>query len=150
VTRRLARLFWIGAAAVLIVAALVALVAVLRGGFSDTDGRILVTLAGVLYAGGGLLAGLALVERRTAVWLGWAVVATSPVVLALILRAVWEWVGNGEGENHGELAWTAILVLATGLLLATSLLLARPRLVLLAWAAGGLAAAATALSIIAI
>ena len=63
---RLARVFWIGAAAILVAAALVALAAVLRGDFSDNDGRILVTLGALLYTGGAALAGLALVERGPA------------------------------------------------------------------------------------
>jgi len=64
VTRvRLSRIFWIGAAAILVAAALVALVAVLRGDFSDSDGRILGTLAAALIAGSTLVAGLVLVEH---------------------------------------------------------------------------------------
>jgi hypothetical protein len=48
VTRRTApRIAWLGAAAILVAAALVALGAILRGDFSDTDGRILGTLAAV-------------------------------------------------------------------------------------------------------
>ena len=61
---RLARLFWTGAAALLGAAALVAVAAVLRGDFTETDGKILGILATALLAGGVALAGLALVERR--------------------------------------------------------------------------------------
>lgn len=148
---RLARIFWIGAAAILVVAALVALVAVLRGDFSDTDGRILGTLAALFYTGGGLLAGLALVDSRRAAWLGRTLVVVSPLVLAATLRAIWEWVGDGEDEEHWELAWSASIALAAGLMAATSLLLARKlALVRLAWASGALAAAAAALSVVAI
>ena len=148
---RLGRIFWIGAAAILIAAALVALVAVLRGDFSDTDGRILGTLAALLYTGGGVLAGLALVERRRAVWLGWTVVAGSPVALVLLLRAVWEWVGDGEGEVLWELAWSAVIVLAAAIMASTALLLARRvALVRLAWTTGALAATAAVLTIVAI
>ena len=52
---RLARVSWTGAAAILVVAALVALFAVVRGDFSDTDGRILGTLAAALLAGSTLV-----------------------------------------------------------------------------------------------
>ena len=45
---RLSRIFWIGAAAILIAAALVAVAAIVRGDFSDTDGRILGTLGAAL------------------------------------------------------------------------------------------------------
>jgi len=152
VTRfRLARIFWIGAAAILVVAALVALVAVLRGDFSDTDGRILGTLAVLLYTGGALLSGLGLVERRRAVWLGWALVAASPITLALVLRAVWEWVGDGADEDLWKSAWSAVIVLLAELMASTALLLARRGVpIRLAWASGALATMAAALSIAAI
>ncbi len=51
---RLSRIFWRGAAAILLAAALVALGSVLKGNFSSTDGRILGTLALFLYTGGAL------------------------------------------------------------------------------------------------
>lgn len=149
---RLSRIFWIGAAAILIVAALVALAAVVRGDFSDTDGRILGTLAVLLYTGGGLFSGLALIDRGKATWLGWTIAGASPVTLALMLRALWEWVGDGDDNGDlWQLAWSAFLVLLAGLVAATALLLAkRDALVRLAWAAGGLSALAALLSVIAI
>lgn len=148
---RLARVFWIGAAAILVVAALVALVAVVRGDFSDTDGRILGTLAVLFYTGGAFLSGLGLVERKRADWLGWAVVAASPVVLVLVLRAVWEFVGDGADENVWKPAWSAIIVLLAGLMTSTALLLARRDvLIKLAYASGALATTAAALSVAAI
>jgi hypothetical protein len=129
VTRvRLSRIFWIGAAAILIAAALVALVAVLRGDFSDTDGRILGTLAVLLYTGGALLSGLGLVEQKRASWLAWAVVAVAPVTLVLVLRAVWELVGDGENENIWKPAWYSVIALLAGLMATTALLLAHREL----------------------
>jgi len=153
VTRlRLARIFWIGAAATLVVAALVALGAVVKGDFSDTDGRILVTLGALLYTGGAALAGLALVDRDKARALGWLVAAAAPVCLALVLWAIWSFVGDGGGdENADKLAWSSVLGLLAGLMATTALLLARrPALVRLAAAAGALAASAAALSVIGI
>lgn len=148
---RFARVFWIAAAATLVVAAFVALAAVLRGDFSDTDGRILGTLAALLYTGGALLSGLALVDRGRAALLGWAIVAASPVTLAFVLRAVWEWMGDGDNHGLWQLAWSSVLVLLAGLMASTALLFARSDpLVRLAWAAGGLAALAAALSSVAI
>ncbi len=41
---RVTRIFWLGAAAALVVAALVAIAAIVGGSFDDTDGRILLTL----------------------------------------------------------------------------------------------------------
>jgi hypothetical protein len=150
VTRpRLGRIFWIGAAAILVVAALVALAAILRGDFSSTDWRILITLGALLYTGGTALAGLALAERgRTQALVGWTVVAAAPVCLALVLWAIWRFAGDGDGGTEVKLAWSSVLVLLAGLVSATGLLLARgSRLARLAGAAGGLAALAAALSV---
>ena len=148
---RLSRIFWRGAAAILVAAALVALGSVLKGNFSSTDGRILGTLALFLYTGGALFLGLALVERGRARVLGSAVVATSPVALTLMLLWVWTWVDESEDEHHWRLAWSSVLVLLAGILAATAVLLARGRtLERLAYAAGALATLAVTLSIVAI
>jgi hypothetical protein len=146
---RLSRIFWIGAAAILVVAALVALGAVLRGDFSDTDGRILVTLAVLLYTGGAAISGLGLVDRGVARPLGWTVVGAAPICLALVLWGIWSITFDG-GGNHdaSRAAWSAVLVLLVGLLASTGLLLARRRaLVVLAVVADVLAALAAALSV---
>ena len=146
---RLRRILWIGAAAILVAAALVALAAVLRGDFSDNDGRILVTLAALLYTGGAALAGLALLERSRARALGWSIVAAAPVCLALVAWAIWSFVFDGGGnETAGKLAWSAVLALLAGLLATTSLLFARTQAArALAVSAGVLAGVAAALSI---
>src|SRR5207247_8266950 len=57
------RIFWLGAAGILILAALVGIAAVGGGDFSDTDARILITLAALLYARGAGRARLALPAR---------------------------------------------------------------------------------------
>ena len=149
---RLRRIFWIGAAAILVVAALVALAAVVQGDFSATDGRILVTLEALLYTGGAALAGLALVDRRLASVLGWLVVAAAPICLAFIIWAIWSFVDEGgSNENAGKLAWSSVLVLLAGLLATTALLLARRHaIVRLAVVSGTLASLAAALSVIGI
>ncbi len=149
---RLARISWIGAAAILVAAALVAIAAVIRGDFSETDGRILVTLAALLYTGGAALAGLALVDRGRAWALGWTVAAAAPVSLALVVWAVWTFVGDGGGnEEANKLAWSSVLALLSGLIATTGLLLARRRaLIRLGGVAGMLAAVAAALSIAAV
>jgi len=148
--RRLTRVFWTGAAATLVAAALVALAAVVQGEFSDTDGRILVTLAALLYTGGAALAGLALADRGSARALGWLVASAAPVCLLLVAWAVWSFNGDGGGdENATKLAWSSVLVLLAGLVATTGLLLTRrPTLARLAAVAGGLAAVAAALSVI--
>ncbi len=148
---RLRRIFWRGAAAILVAAALIAVGSVLKGSFSSTDGRILGSLALFLYTGGALFSGLALVERGRSRVLGWAVIAASPMALTLMLLWVWTWVDESGDEHHWRAAWSGMLVLLSGLLAATAVLLARGRaLERLAYMAGVLASVAGLLSVVAI
>ncbi len=145
---RLARIFWIGAAAILVVAALVALVAVLRGDFSDTDGRILGTLAAALLAGSTVIASLALVDRENSL-LGRVAVVLSPPAFGFMVYAIWDFVFDGGGDSW-RYGWTGALVSLGALVAVTARLLARaPALVRLAHLAGVLAVAAAATSIVA-
>ncbi len=146
------RIFWIGAAAILVAAALVALAAVVRGEFSDNDGRILVTLGALLYTGTAALAGLALVDQGRAQPVGWAVTAAAPVSFALVAWAIWSFTFDEEGnETVEKLAWSSMILLLAGLMATTALLLARgPRLVRLAGGAGALAGAGAAVSVVGI
>jgi hypothetical protein len=144
------RLAWMGAAAILVAAALVALAAVLKGDFSDTDGSILGTLAAVLYAGGALFAGLAVAERGQARLAGWALAAAAPVGFALILAVIWGAFDDGEDAGW-RIAFSAIIVLLAGLLLCTALLLARGSVAYrLALAVGGIGGVAAVMSVVAI
>ena len=147
--RRLARTFWIGAAAALVVAALIALAAVLRGDFSDTDGRILGTLAALLLAGGTLISGLVLVDRDGTL-LGRVAVVVAPVGFGLLAYAIWDFVFDGGGDAW-RYGWTGALLLVAGLIAVTARLLAESAsLTPLAMIAGLLAALAAALSTYAI
>ena len=144
---RIARVFWIGAAGIVVLAALVALAAIVGGRFSDTDARILVTLAALLYAGGGGLAGLALGDRGPARNLGWIVAAAAPVGLALMLWAIWDFLDEGDNAPQLKLAWSSVLILLAGLMATTALLLARtPALGRLAGSSGLLAGIAALIS----
>ena len=107
------RLAWGAAAAIAVAAALVALVSIVRGDFSETDGRIVGTLALVLYTGGAAFAGLTVVERGRR--LGWALVAGATLCFLLVLPAIW---GTFEesGDNDWELAWAALGTLLAGFL----------------------------------
>jgi hypothetical protein len=148
---RLRRIFWIGAATILVVAALVAVAAIVRGRFTDTDGRILLTLGALLYAGGTALAGLALTDRGLARALGRTVALAAPICFLLIAQAVWS-SGFDEGNRTADrLAWSAAIALLAGLLATTALLFARSRrLVALAFVAAALGAVTATLSIVAI
>jgi hypothetical protein len=145
--RSLARVFWLGAAAILVVAALLSLVAILKGGFSDTDGRILGTLGALLYTGAAALAGLALVERDRAPALGWAVLSLAGVTFVVLAAAIWG--AGGDGDTIWRLAASGALYLVAALVCATSLLLTtRPSLQRLALVAGGLTALAVSLTLV--
>lgn len=149
--RGLARALWIGAAAILVAAALIALVAVLRGSFSDNDGRMLITLAALLYTGAAALSGLALVDGDTARPLGWGVTLAAPVALTLIVWAVWSFALDGGSETQGKVAWSAAIALAAGMIGTTGRLLAANRtLARLALGAGAVCGVAAVLAIVGI
>jgi hypothetical protein len=126
---RLARVFWIGAATILAVAALISVVAILGGGFSERDGRILATLGSLLLAGGTAVSGLSLVERRQAVPLGVGAVVGAIAGFMLMAASIWD---DFDSEHLARLAGSALVVLL-GLLLATTgrSLLRESRLLLL-------------------
>ena len=141
------RLIWLGAAAILVAAALVALTAIIRGEFSETDGRILGSLAAVLYTGGALFAGIAIIERGRRL-IGWAIAAVAPVCFGLLLLGIWGFEFDDGEQNPWRFAWSAALVLLVGLMLTTALLLARSKASQpLAYASGSAAGIAAALSI---
>jgi hypothetical protein len=120
VTRaRLSRIFWIGAATILVVAALIGLVAILRGRFTDTDARIILTLVGSLLAGGTLLAGLALHERSLAPRASRLVLVAAPACFVLILYGIWAF-RDEDGGHATQVAWSGVLVLVATLLAATA------------------------------
>lgn len=147
----LLRLFWTGAAATLVAAALVALLAVVRGTLSETDARILGSLAALLFAGGTALSGLALVDRERGRALGTAAVLASAVALGLMLWGIWSFAFDGGTETAGKLAWSAgigllaVLMTTTGQLLAVGVRLRE--LALVAGAVTGVAAIVSAVGV---
>lgn len=122
---RFGRLFWIGAAVTLVAAALVAIVSVLRGRFTDTDGRILLTLVTLMYAGGSGLAGLALAGRGGHRTVGALGTAAAPVGLGFMLFGIWSFAWEESSDTADRLAWSWVLVLAASLVATTSFLWAR-------------------------
>jgi hypothetical protein len=121
---RLVRLFWIGAAAVLTAAALIGIVAVVRGDLGDTDGKILVTLSALLLAGAAAVSALVLYE--SGVLRPLAVAALVPVPIGFALIAAWAWNGF-EGDNLARWAGSGALALVACLVLATAGTLRPPR-----------------------
>jgi hypothetical protein len=117
---RLRRILWIGAAALLVAAALVAIAALLRGEFSDTDADVLVTLGATFLCGTTGLAGLALGERRPR--LGPAVALLAPVELALLVLPMWQ---GDPSDTTVRLALTSLVATIAQLAAVTQLLLLR-------------------------
>jgi hypothetical protein len=149
VTRsRLVRTFWLGAAALLVVAALVAIVALLRGELTDADAHILVTLGALFLTGAAGLAGLSLVDSDRFAHVGWAAAAAAPVEFALLTYWIW----NGfEGDDLSRIGLTTLLVVVGQLAITTQLLIVSgPRLLPLAALTAALATAAVGGTIAAI
>lgn len=147
--RRLARIFWLGAAALIVVAALVALSAVLGGELSETDGRILGTLAALLLAGGTFISGLVLVERDRAL-LGRVATVLAPIGFALLCYAIWDFAFDA-GNDPWRYGWLGALLLIATLVAVTARLLAESAtLTPLAMVTGLLAALAAGVSVYAV
>jgi len=137
------RLFWLGAAILFSIAALVAIAAVLGGSFGATQEHILETCGIAFVCGATALAGLACVDRGVILPIGWAAVAFGLTSFVTWTAGAWrEPSGDGFWKVAGVLGvWTfAALIVTTLRLLASS-----PRLigtlVPATWAAVLLAAA---------
>jgi hypothetical protein len=140
---RLRRLFWLGAAILFSIAALVAIAAVLGSGFGDTQDSILATCGIAFVCGAAALAGLACVDRGVLRPVGWAA-----VVLCVASFAVWTGAAWKDGTSHAywKLAGVLAVWMLTALVVTTLRLLASsPRLlkttVPATWATAVLAAA---------
>jgi hypothetical protein len=148
VTRvRLSRIFWIGAAATLVVAALIGVAGLLRSEFTETDGKILLTLLALLVAGGAALAGLALLERSSFAF-GWFAVVVAVVSFVFITAATWR---DFDDDGLTKIAGIAAITLIAVLLVSTQMLLHRGRLMavaVLTWLALFFAVAGTTIGIL--
>ena len=144
--RGLGRIFWIGAAVILVIAALVAIAAILRGDFSDTDGKICGALGSLLLCGALAVSGLSLVERRLLPAFGWASIGVAGLSLVLLVAAIWQ---EFDDETLSRWAGTALVLTVACLLVATSLLLLRGQALLVLVAGEAVALAIAALIVIA-
>jgi hypothetical protein len=117
------RLFWLGAAILFSVAALVAIAAVLGAGFGDTQARILATCGVAYVCGAATLAGLACIDRGVIRAAGWAAVGLGVASFVVWTGAAWmQEPGNAYWKLAGVLGtWMlAALVVTTLRLFATS------------------------------
>jgi hypothetical protein len=131
---RYARIFWIGAAGAIVLAALIGISALLRSDFTETDGQILLTLLCLLVASGAAVAGLTVVERGHDA-IGWGAVAIA--IVSFFFLATWTWDGFDD-ETLGKVAGTSAFALVVTLLCTTQLVLHRGQhvwVVLITWVA---------------
>jgi hypothetical protein len=142
----LRRAFLLGAATIVCVAALIAVVTILNGSFGETEGKIFATLATTFVAGSMLIAGLALLARRVSRPLGELGIFFATLGFLLWSAQIWGgYHSNGYWRLLGVLtAWAgAVLVVTTTRLMISSPLLVRRLYPLTAAAAAAAALTAT-------
>jgi hypothetical protein len=120
---RLSRIFWIGAAGALVLAALVGISSLLRSEFSDTDWQVLLTLLALIVSAGTAVAGLTVAERGHGA-VGWGAVVVAGLAFFFIEGATWN---EFDDETLAKLAGTAAFGLTATLLGVTQLVLHRGR-----------------------
>lgn len=111
----LRRIFLLGAATLLSVAALVAIGAILTGNFGETEGKIFATLATAFVAGSTAIAGIACLEQSLARPFGVLGIGLAMLGFVLWTEQIW-------AEHHGDgywkvlgliLIWTLVLLVVT-------------------------------------
>ena len=118
------RLFWLGAAILFSIAALIAIIAVVGGHFGETEGRILATCGLAFVCGSVMLAGVACLDRGIIQPAAWTAIALG--VAAFGLWAVGIWHDGARGVAYWKTAgivgtWLlAALVVTTSRLIASS------------------------------
>jgi hypothetical protein len=83
------RLFWLGAAVLFSIAALLAIIAVLGGTFGVTEGRILLTCGLAFICGSVALAGVACLDRDIVRPAAWAAIALGLTAFAMLTFGIW-------------------------------------------------------------
>jgi hypothetical protein len=141
----LRRIFLLGAATIVSVAALVAIGAILNGDFGETEGKIFATLATAFVAGSAAVAGIACLEAAVA--RAFAGVGIGLAILGFVL-----WTEQIWAEHHSEaywkllgfiLIWTLVLLIVT----TTRLMTRSPLLLRRLFPATAAAAAAAGLTV---
>jgi hypothetical protein len=122
----LRRIFLLGAATLVCIAALVAIAAVVNGDFGDTEGKIFATLATAFVAGSVAIAGIACLERSVS-----RPFAVAGIALALLGFILWTdqiWQGH-DSSRYWKLLGVILTWALVALLVTTTRLLTRsPRL----------------------
>lgn len=102
----LRRIFLLGAATLVSVAALVAISAIVNGDFGDTEGKIFSTLATAFVAGSTAIAGIACVERSASRPFGVLGIALALLGFVLWTDQIWQ-------EHHSDGYWKLLGLLLT-------------------------------------
>jgi hypothetical protein len=141
----LRRIFLLGAATLVSVAALVAIAAIVNGDFGDTEGKIFATLATTFVAGSAAIAGIACLERSVSRPFG-----ALGVALALLGFVLWTdeiWAQHHSGTYWKllglVLTWTLVTLVTT----TTRLMTRSPRLLRSLYPVTAGAAAAAGLTV---
>ena len=141
----LRRIFLLGAATIVSVAALVAIGAILNGDFGETEGKIFATLATAFVAGSTAIAGIACLERSVSRPFGVLGVVLATAGFLLWTEQIWQ-------EHHSDGYWKLLgLVLISTLVVlvvtTTRLMTRSPRLLRSLYPATAAAAALAGLTV---
>jgi hypothetical protein len=141
----LRRIFLLGAATLVSVAALVAIAAIVNGDFGDTEGKIFATLATAFVAGSTAIAGIACLERSVSRPFGWLGIVLAAGGFLLWTDQIWQ---EHDSDRYWKLLgliliWTLVVLVVT-----TARLMTRaPQLLRTLYPATAVAAVAAGLTV---
>lgn len=141
----LRRIFLLGAATLVSVAALVAIAAIVNGDFGDTEGKIFATLATAFVAGSTAIAGIACLERSISRPFGWLGIVLAAGGFLLWTDQIWQ---EHDSDRYWKLLgliliWTLVVLVVT-----TARLMTRaPQLLRTLYPATAVAAVAAGLTV---
>jgi len=141
----LRRIFLLGAATLVSVAALVAIAAIVNGDFGDTEGKIFATLATAFVAGSTAIAGIACLERSVSRPFGWLGIVLAVGGFLLWTDQIWQ---EHDSERYWKLLgliliWTLVVLVVT----TTRLMTRAPQLLRSLYPATAVASVAAGLTV---
>jgi hypothetical protein len=144
----LRRIYLLGAATIVSVAALGAIAAILNGNFGDTEGKFFATLAAAFVGGSAAIAGIACIEHSASRPLGVIGVVLSALGFVLWTDQIWQ---DHDSAGYWKLLgfiliWTLVVLVVT----TTRLMTRSPQLLRTLYPATAAAATAAGLTITAI
>jgi hypothetical protein len=141
----LRRIFLLGAATLVSVAALVAIAAIVSGDFGDTEGKIFATLATAFVAGSTAIAGIACLERSVSRPFGWLGIVLAAGGFLLWTDQIWQ---EHDSDRYWKLLgliliWTLVVLVVT----TTRLMTRAPQLLRSLYPATAVASVAAGLTV---